>query len=201
MLDGMGEDEPEINYWAHRFIGTAEPNESGSNEIIATSEDGHGPNAEYIAALDPTTTLALIARIRETEAKLDLIAGLAASNIPNAELRHKPYAAVHELAVTLAETERRLREAEDEMARLRALSARWQEVINAPVFMQAVEAEAHAYHETACIYRQRLAEAVATIDAARLYCENQGDKFRYHAGRVLGILTRHQDKRENGSAS
>lgn len=67
MLDGMGEDEPEINYWAHRFIGTAEPNESGSNEIIATSEDGHGPNAEYIAAFDPPTVLALIARIREAE--------------------------------------------------------------------------------------------------------------------------------------
>lgn len=71
MLDGMGEDEPEINYWAHRFIGTAEPNESGSHEIIATSEDGHGPNAEHIAAFDPTTALALIARLREAEAVIE----------------------------------------------------------------------------------------------------------------------------------
>lgn len=64
MLDGMGEDEPEVNYWAHRFVGTAEPNEAGSHEIIATSEDGHGPNAEYIAAADPKTILAMIAALR-----------------------------------------------------------------------------------------------------------------------------------------
>lgn len=67
MLDGMGEDEPEINYWAHRFIGTAEPNESGTHEIIATSEDGHGANAEYIAAADPPTVLALIADLRRAQ--------------------------------------------------------------------------------------------------------------------------------------
>ena len=65
MLDGMGEDEPEINYWAHLFIGTAEPNESGSHEVIATSEDKHGPNAEYIAAAHPGVVLALIAELRE----------------------------------------------------------------------------------------------------------------------------------------
>lgn len=71
MLDGMGEDEPAINYWAHRFIGTAEPNETGSHEIIATSEDGHGPNAEYIAAADPKTVLALIAALRAASAVIE----------------------------------------------------------------------------------------------------------------------------------
>jgi len=66
-LDGMGEDEPEINYWAHLFIGTVNPNESGSHEIIATSEDRHGPNAKHIAAFDPPTVLTLITRLREAE--------------------------------------------------------------------------------------------------------------------------------------
>lgn len=60
MLDGMGEDEPQLNYWAHRFIGTANPNESGYHEVIATSEDGHGRNAEYIAAVSPDVVLGLL---------------------------------------------------------------------------------------------------------------------------------------------
>lgn len=64
ILDGMGEDEPEINYWAHRFIGTDLPQADGMHQIIATSEDGHGPNAEYIAAADPQTVLALITALR-----------------------------------------------------------------------------------------------------------------------------------------
>jgi hypothetical protein len=72
-LDGMGEDEPEINYWAHLFIGTVNPNESGSHEIIATSEDRHGPNAKHIAAFDPPTALALIARLREAEELIEKI--------------------------------------------------------------------------------------------------------------------------------
>ncbi|MFJ4173374.1 ead/Ea22-like family protein [Microbacterium sp. NPDC089696] len=70
MLDGMGEDEPEINYWAHRFIGTAEPNESGSHEVVATSEDGHGPNAEYIAAAHPAVILALVSELRTARAAI-----------------------------------------------------------------------------------------------------------------------------------
>ncbi|KTR95376.1 hypothetical protein NS220_06140 [Microbacterium testaceum] len=60
VLDGMGEDEPEVNYWAHRFIGAVD-----GPDIIATSEDGHGPNAEYIAAASPDVVLALIERARE----------------------------------------------------------------------------------------------------------------------------------------
>ena len=70
MLDGMGEDEPEINYWAHLFIGTAEPNESGSHEVIATSEDKHGPNGEFIAAAHPAVVLALITELRTARATI-----------------------------------------------------------------------------------------------------------------------------------
>lgn len=33
-------------------------------------------------------------------------------------------------------------------------------------------------------------------DDVRLYCENQGDKFRYHAERILGFLSRAIDTKE-----
>lgn len=36
--------------------------------------------------------------------------------------------------------------------------------------------------------RLRDTEALAVIEQVRLYCENQGDKFRYHAARVLDML-------------
>lgn len=46
--DGYGADEPEINAWAHRYIRSTEADASGLYREIATSEDGHGPNAEFI---------------------------------------------------------------------------------------------------------------------------------------------------------
>lgn len=47
-FDSFGEDEPEVNAWAHRFIGNTIPDENGHYQIIATTEDGHGPNADLI---------------------------------------------------------------------------------------------------------------------------------------------------------
>jgi hypothetical protein len=81
MLDGMGKDEPEVNYWAHRFIGALD-----GPDIIATSEDGHGPNAEYIAAASPDVVLALIDRVRA-------IAVRPRGTVTDAERRSFPEAA------------------------------------------------------------------------------------------------------------
>lgn len=49
-FDSLGEDEPEVNAWTHRFIGNTTPDENGHYQIIATTEDGHGPNAQLIVA-------------------------------------------------------------------------------------------------------------------------------------------------------
>ena len=35
---------------------------------------------------------------------------------------------------------------------------------------------------------ERAEAAEAAVERVQLYCENQGDKFRYHAGRILAAL-------------
>jgi len=67
VLDQDGVDEPNVNYWGRRFIGTAHPDEHGFHNVIADTEDGHGRNAQYIAAASPDVVLGLldeIARLR-----------------------------------------------------------------------------------------------------------------------------------------
>lgn len=78
MLDATGEDEPQINYWAHRFIGTAGPDADGYHWVVATSDDGHGPNAEYIAAASPDVVLGLLDEVDELGATLARLRALGA---------------------------------------------------------------------------------------------------------------------------
>lgn len=54
--------------------------------------------------------------------------------------------------------------AETEVARLRVLASRWQEIVSAPSFEAAVTIAANAYHETECVYAielKRLREGIA----------------------------------------
>lgn len=95
-------------------------------------------DAQYIAAANPTTTLALIARIRDTE--------------------------------------------------------------------EAADGEAAAHNDTISAWREavdKLRDAEATIDAVREVVEHalhpEQAPTRCGMCRIEGILTRHQDKRENGS--
>lgn len=120
MLDGMGEDEPEINYWAHRFIGTANPNDSGSHEIIATSEDGHGPNAAFIAAADPRTVLALIAIAREWQASREVT---EAEEIAAAEALVVARYGQHGVSIEAARRDERMYQADIEYLRPQARAA------------------------------------------------------------------------------
>jgi hypothetical protein len=57
--------------------------------------------------------------------------------------------------------------------KLRRLSSRWQEIINAPGFAEAVEAEARHYHDSACRYQTERDELVEALAESRA---NTGDR-------------------------
>lgn len=60
-----------------------------------------------------------------------------------------------------------LRQERERADELRKLSRRWQEVVNATGFVEAVEAEARGYHDSACAYQADLARAREVIEKVR----------------------------------
>ena len=87
---------------------------------------------------------------------------------------------MRDAADALEAAEKRAAQAERENRQHRKDLAEWEKV-HAPAWIDARDrqiAEARAE-------RNQLA---AVVEQARLYCENQGDKFRHHAGRILDML-------------
>lgn len=83
--------------------------------------------AEASAAVNATVVVDLIDRLERAEKLLDMVAGVAASSIPDMSLRGKPMGAVVALATTLSAAEKVIADALNPLAYGTAVTAQGRE--------------------------------------------------------------------------